>query len=667
MTKAQEDNTLGETSSTRSVNHVSNDFSKEPLLPPAEIPVKDLEIKGINSYVIVDEPNARQMILEYTTEKDRKAVENYEYINDDPNVAYPNEVEGGFPIVLGDMSPDIDIRCGPLLRLVTLQHKPDPFVLYTILIVVKNATEQPDIVIEHCNQRITPEAMLLHEERTLSFFRYKVKIPLEENDCPVSYSINKSNLITFFVPGISQTMRMMFHSCNGFSSSVEAKKLSGPSPLWRDVMRSHKEAPFHVMFGGGDQIYNDGLPKKAPLFRAWLSIDDLHMKYKVPFSKDLLDELERFYLEHYCIWFHQGVFSEAAAKIPMVNVWDDHDIIDGYGTYPDNFMRTPIFSNLGRVAFKYYTLFQTQSLPTEDNLADWDPSVLLGANKGPYIQELSRSFITRVGPETLFVGMDNRTERKHYQVNTTATYDLLFQRLKKEVETQKTSQLLLMLGVPISYPRLVWLENLLTSRILAPIKFLARKGIILKGALNNFDKGVEILDDLDDHWAAKPHKRERNSFPLRLQNFSRKHKVRITILSGDVHLAAVGRFYSHHHHIHRSKNIDEPEKDYRYMVNVISSAIVNTPPAGAISELLHRRNKIHHLDHQTDEDMVPIFDVDVDDTPLKNRHLLPRRNYCTMEVGEDKSLKIKICVEKTCQVDTGETKEYGITVPSLMS
>lgn len=43
---------------------------------------------------------------------------------------------------------------------------------------------------------------------------------------------------------------------------------------------------------------------------------------------------------------------------------------------------------------------------------------------------------------------------------------------------------------------------------------------------------------------AATHKRERNALIERLQNFAAEKHVRITILSGDVHLAAVGRFYT---------------------------------------------------------------------------------------------------------------------------
>lgn len=86
------------------------------------------------------------------------------------------------------------------------------------------------------------------------------------------------------------------------------------------------------------------------------------------------------------------------------------DIIDGFGSYPDHFMSTPVFMGIGGVAFKYYMLFQHQSVPAE-TAAD-EPSWLLGAANGPYIKELSRSIFVSLGKHVAFLGLDCRTERR---------------------------------------------------------------------------------------------------------------------------------------------------------------------------------------------------------------------------------------------------------------
>ena len=91
-----------------------------------------------------------------------------------------------------------------------------------------------------------------------------------------------------------------------------------------------------------------------------------------------------------------------------------------------------------------------------------------------------------------------------------------------------------------------------------------------------------------------------------------------------MHLAAIGQFYSN------PKLKIPKDRDHRYMANVVSSAIVNTPPPEMMGDIMNKRNKIHHLDHETDEDMIPMFTHDVDGKTRNNKRLLPRRNWCSI-------------------------------------
>jgi hypothetical protein len=284
-------------------------------------------------------------------------------------------------------------------------------------------------------------------------------------------------------------------------------------------------------------------------------------------------------------------------------------------------MQTPVFTGVGAVAFKYYMLFQHQSVTSENEKTE--PSWVIGKSPGPYIKEQSRSVFLHLGREVAFLGLDCRTERRRDEIITEDTYDIIFDRLEDEIIQGKTKHLIVLLGVPIAYPRLNFLEKVLTSRVMDPIKALGRTGM-LGNFVNKFDGGVEILDDLDDHWTAKHHKDERNWLVGELQHIAKTKSVRVTILGGDVHLAAVSRFYS-------NKKLKIPkDKDARYMLNVVSSAIVNTPPPDVLADVLNKRNKVHHLDEHTDEDMIPIFTHDVDWKKRNNNHLLPRRNWCSI-------------------------------------
>jgi hypothetical protein len=156
-------------------------------------------------------------------------------------------------------------------------------------------------------------------------------------------------------------------------------------------------------------------------------------------------------------------------------------------------MQTPVFTGIGAVAYKYYMLFQHQSISAETEATE--PSWLLGKNPGPYIKERSRSVFMHLGRQVAFLGLDCRTERQRDEILTEDSYDIIFDRLEDEIVKGETKHLIVLLGVPIAYPRLNFLENILTSKLMDPIKAMGRAGM-LGNFVNKFDGGVEILDDL---------------------------------------------------------------------------------------------------------------------------------------------------------------------------
>jgi hypothetical protein len=298
----------------------------------------------------------------------------------------------------------------------------------------------------------------LHAEQGVTFWRFNLEIELRDKQQRIAYRINRGPATGFRVPARDQAMNIMFHSCNGFSLDVDTDSYCGPDPMWRDVLNTHQTQPFHVMLGGGDQIYNDRVEEDTRLYKEWMDMRDEHHKEKVPFTPELQAELEEFYLNRYCMWFSQGLFSIAVSQIPMINILDDHDIIDGFGSYPDHYMSSPIFCGLGSIAFKFYMLFQHQS--SIDEGEETEPTWVLGTQPGPYIKELSRSIFTHLGRSIAFLGLDCRTERMNDEIVSAETYHKVFAHLGKEIIKGETKHLIVLVGIPVAYPRMVWLENL---------------------------------------------------------------------------------------------------------------------------------------------------------------------------------------------------------------
>lgn len=95
----------------------------------------------------------------------------------------------------------------------------------------------------------------LYSDPKHTFWRFDLSVPMQQSEIQIEYKIpglsfpsdrKKRDLQHFNVPAITESMRIMFHSCNGFSVGTDEESWSGAA-LWNDVMRVHKTTPFHVM------------------------------------------------------------------------------------------------------------------------------------------------------------------------------------------------------------------------------------------------------------------------------------------------------------------------------------------------------------------------------------------------------------------------------------
>jgi len=149
--------------------------------------------------------------------------------------------------------------------------------------------------------------------------------------------------------------------------------------------------------------------------------------------------------------------------------------------------------------------------------------------------------------------------------------------------------------MPTAYPRMSFLEHFLDLKY-NPVNVLARHNALgMGGIVNKFNQASELLDDLNDHWCANTHKKERNWLVVECQRLALVMHARITFLSGDVHLAAVGCLFTPKGKRPgwRGKEL-KPEEDWRYMLNIITSAIVNTPPPAGAARMVALLGKHKH-------------------------------------------------------------------------
>lgn len=580
----------------------------------------------------------------------------------------------------------IEVHCGPILRLLGTLEQGQPQFRGSIMLVTKGELPKISFQIGPADSQFGTDIQSggfpgtkYHEEAGFEFWRFAVELPLAKYEQRVRYLVNGivNAAHAFFIPAATESMNVVSYLCNGFSLGTDTKDFQ--LSLWLDVLRRHGSQHYHVMLGGGDQLYCDSIKLECPLLKKWLELGTAHEKRGVKVTPEMIQEFEEFYLNAYLEWFGKGywkgpngatlqtLFPLAMAQIPCVNIFDDHDIIDGFGSYKDRTMAQEVFSTIGNIAYRYYMLFQHQTSLEEPSYLD-DKSWIIPKIQGPFIKQPNHSIFMRLGQEISLLGLDCRTERKLTSIISDTTYKTVFSRLEAEIKASpETKHLLVMLGVPIMYPRLVWLEKILTLKLLRPIRGLAARGVMAKGLVNEFDGGVEVLDDLNDHWCSKHHKRERNFLIKSLIDFGAKHGVRITILSGDVHLGCISRLktkmhtHVHAHLLHQEEVVEHnkdvsqhPELDPRLVFNVISSAIVNAPPPDPMATLLNKRSTIHRFDAYTDEDMVPLFTSNPDGTPRENLQFLNKRNWSDLVLVKQSPLY---------RDKVGETKFPGALFP----
>lgn len=172
----------------------------------------------------------------------------------------------------------------------------------------------------------------LYSEPRNTFWRFDLSVPMGKQESHWQYSFpelqynceSERRISTFSVPAITEAMRILFYSCNGFSVGTDEDAWSGPA-LWNDVIRCHAKKPFHVMIGGGDQIYNDSIRVSGPL-REWTAIGNPKRRRDFPFTEKLRAECDDFYLKNYIEWYSLEPFASTNSQIPQLNIWDDHDV-----------------------------------------------------------------------------------------------------------------------------------------------------------------------------------------------------------------------------------------------------------------------------------------------------------------------------------------------------
>ncbi len=389
----------------------------------------------------------------------------------------------------------------------------------------------------------------------------------------VTYNIvGDASTFTIQLPAQDQMPRMAYASCNGFSDPKVAKKISNINGRWEHLKGQHDNKPFHLLLLGGDQIYSDSMWAKDADLHAFSDLSDA-ASYAAPFPITLRDRLTNMYFdEFYCKRWGQVAVRDVLARVPTVMIWDDHDIMDGWGSYEHSLQSCDVYRGIFSIAKRAFTTFQMQGCATD----------------GQFISQANGfSHYHRIG-DLGILALDMRSERSQEQVMSPAHWTKVYNFLAAE---KNLSHLILMSSIPVVHARFSMVESLLGW---------------LPGR-------QELEDDLKDHWSSRSHLEERKRLIHRLLAFSAAEKTRVTIISGDVHLAASGTIVSTQA---GSVAITIPQ--------LTSSAIVHPGPPGIMQFAM---NQLFDTEEDVDDGIV----TRMDKMPSSEKRFIAARNWLALE------------------------------------
>ena len=567
--------------------------------------------------------------------------------------------------------------------------------LWKVTALIGVAPDAPIPVVE-IDGKLCPSPVLLLATSQGQFFRYDLSCPVEVQQRRVEYKVvGESFGWSFTVPGNGYAPRIAYVSCNGFSDPSAMRKLVRPEgEVWADLLCNHdkrlrpadyvldKEQLWHedrthdqgiqrfqLLVMGGDQIYFDSIWEDLKPLKRWVGLarkEQLRFKVSAALERDI----ERYYFNLYADrwlpasrkgWGRPQSSLDAAcamSSIPTVMMWDDHDIFDGWGSYSPEMQCSPLFQAMFRHARRAFWVFQLQHCLSD--LPDLDfterPDV---SPKDPQYQPISWTERMAADPLALpflneqpgftsayhfgplsLVAADLRTERSRTQVMGPKSWSALQKWLQslKDGEPRhpgsKCQHLLFMSSVPVAHPKLSRIEGLLDT--------FGHEHVLDSNA-----------DDLKDHWSHDDHEGERKRLLETLTQIAEQRKLRVSIVSGDVHVAAWGSAYR--------RDID-PTANWAQIQQFTSSAIVHPSLMGLLERVfLGILNKAasekQSIDVQHTVEMM-LF-------PGYNRYVMPARNWLALELDLGEQVNgCKLWATWRCETETGFSNHLQAVHPA---
>ncbi|SMD05341.1 hypothetical protein SAMN06297251_1222 [Fulvimarina manganoxydans] len=371
------------------------------------------------------------------------------------------------------------------------------------------------------------EAKHLKDLFETSVWRFSLDLP---ENAPASYDF-EGETFRIMPPGPADA-RIAYVSCNGQEAGDMDRPLEERDAMWDRLAAEHAVSPFALIMEGGDQLYADDVLQCHPDIVHWNTLPD-EERGTMALSEAAQNAIRLFYLERYCLTYSRPAMRHLSAEVPGAMMWDDHDIIDGWGSHPAPLLDGPVGRGLFEAAREIFLLFQLGA--TEDDLPAAMPD-RTGEGLGYALRYPGYSIVVP----------DLRSERRLERVLGPKGWAGLERML---AETPKGDRVFLMSSVPVMGPRLSWLE------------FVA----------DWVEPARKYEDDLRDQWQSRAHREEWIRLLKLLANHQESGAGPITIVSGEIHLATRGEMRL---------------RDGTHLHQLVSSGIAHRAPPKAYAVVL---------------------------------------------------------------------------------
>ena len=155
------------------------------------------------------------------------------------HVAETQQGYGNGPQVIST-NRELEILCGPLLNYQRMSEEDSSVIWHgTVLLVTKPGQKLPQLQLVPLAGRggkKLVDGLKLYADPDKTFWRFSLQVPLTGAEAKWQYTIPNVHFLSnvskdpsrvFTVPAATESMRIMFHSCNGFSVGTDEDFWSG--------------------------------------------------------------------------------------------------------------------------------------------------------------------------------------------------------------------------------------------------------------------------------------------------------------------------------------------------------------------------------------------------------------------------------------------------------